>query len=198
MLRPMNLAAFLDLRGERALVVGGGPVALRRTRTLLEAGLHVTVIAPELHPDFVGLPVEVQRRVYQPADLSGRRVVVCATNRPDVNDEVAAGARAAGALVSHAGEAARGNLRFPAVTRRGAVQVAVSSGRELPLLAQALGERIAALLPGEATLDAWAARREQALVLPPAERVPELAELRADIRAALGLPEADLAAGGAA
>ncbi|MBB5234574.1 precorrin-2 dehydrogenase/sirohydrochlorin ferrochelatase family protein [Deinococcus budaensis] len=193
----MSLAAFLDLHGERALVVGGGRVALRRTRTLLEAGLHVTVVAPDLHPELAALPVEVLRRPYGPDDLRGKRVVVCATDRSDVNDAVAAGARAAGALVSHAGDAAKGNLRFPAVTRRGAVQVAVSSGRELPLLAQALGERVAGLLPAEATLDAWAARREQALTLPAAEREQGLAGLRADIRAALGLPDVRLAGGAA-
>ena len=60
-----------------------------------------------------------------------------------------------------------------------------------------LGERVAALLPDEATLDAWAARREQALALPPAEREHDLAGLRADIRAALGLPEVGLAGGAA-
>ena len=98
MLRPMSLAAFLDLHGERALVVGGGRVALRRTRTLLEAGLKVTVVAPELHPELAALPVETLRRAYQPLDLHDRRVVVCATDRAEVNDAVAAGARAAGVL----------------------------------------------------------------------------------------------------
>ncbi|GAA5534435.1 siroheme synthase [Deinococcus aluminii] len=188
MLRPMSLAAFLDLRGEAALVVGGGPVALRRTRTLLEAGLHVTVVAPDLHADFAALPVQVERRPYSPADTRGVRLVVAATDRAEVNDAVTADARAAGVLVNHAGDAARGTLRFPALARRGGVQVAVSSGRELPLLAQALVERVGALLPQEGTVDAWAARRERALTLAPAEQAHELAGLRADIRAALGLP----------
>lgn len=83
---------------------------------------------------------------------------------------------------------------FPAVVRRGGVQVAVSSGQELPLLAQALGERIAALLPESDTVAAWVARRERALTLDPAAREDALAGLRAEIRTALGLP----ALGGAA
>ncbi|WP_345465868.1 bifunctional precorrin-2 dehydrogenase/sirohydrochlorin ferrochelatase [Deinococcus carri] len=184
----MSLAAFLELRGEAALVVGGGPVALRRTRTLLEGGLRVTVVAPELHPDFAALPVQTECRPYQPADLRGVRVVVAATDSPAVNDAVCDAARVDGILVNHAGEAARGTLRFPALTRRGPVQVAVGTGRELPLLAQALAERFAALLPGEEAVERWAARREQALALAPAERTRALADLRADIRAALGLP----------
>lgn len=168
-------------------------MALRRARTLLEAGLRVTVVAPALHPDFAALPVQAVRRPYQPGDTQGARVVVAATENPAVNDAVVAEARAAGVLVNHAGHAARGNLRFPAVVRRGKVQVALSSGRALPLLAQALGERIAALLPDERTVEAWGARRERALTLPPEERHQELAKLRAEIRAALALPQEGVA-----
>jgi precorrin-2 dehydrogenase/sirohydrochlorin ferrochelatase len=188
MLRPVSLAAILDLHGAPALVVGGGAVGLRRARTLLEAGLRVTVVAPEPHADFAGVPVQVERRPYAPDDVRGMRVVVVATDNAEVNDSVTADARAEGALVNHAGDAARGDLRFPAVIRRGAVQVAVSTGRELPMLAQALGERIAALLPDDAAIDAWAERRGAALALAPAERARALAGLRADIRAAVGLP----------
>ncbi|BDP43072.1 hypothetical protein DAETH_30410 [Deinococcus aetherius] len=197
MLRPMSLAALLNLRDEPALVVGGGAVALRRARTLLDAGLRVTVVAPDLHPDFRALPVRAERRPYRPADLEGVRVAVAATDSEDVNDAVTGDARAAGVLVNHAGDAARGTLRFPAAVERGGVQVAVSTGRELPMLAQALRERIAALLPEPGTVDGWAARREEALGLPFAARESALEALRADIRVAFGLPVAGTAGGAA-
>ncbi|MEF2276673.1 bifunctional precorrin-2 dehydrogenase/sirohydrochlorin ferrochelatase [Deinococcus sp. YIM 134068] len=189
----MSLAVFLEWRGEPALVVGGGPVALRRARTLLDAGLRVTVVAPDLLPEFGTLPVRVERRAYRPADVEGQRVVVAATNREDVNDAVAGDARAAGLPVNHAGDAARGTLRFPAVAERGGVRVAVSTGRELPMLAQAVRERIMGLLPSSEEVDVWVARREQALGLSGPARERALAGLRADIRAAMGL-----SAGGAA
>nr|WP_216324701.1 bifunctional precorrin-2 dehydrogenase/sirohydrochlorin ferrochelatase [Deinococcus aestuarii] len=197
MLRPVSLAAFLNLRGEPALVVGGGPVALRRARTLLDAGLRVTVVAPDLHPDFAALPVCAERRAYRPADLEGVRVVVAATDRHDVNDAVTGEARAAGVLVNHAGDAEKGTLRFPAALERGGVRVAVSTGRELPVLAQALRERIESLLPEPGTVDAWAARREEALGLPAAAREGAMDALRADIRAAFGLPGAGRPGGAA-
>jgi len=189
----MSLAAFLDLRGEAALVVGGGPVALRRTRTLLDAGLDVRVVAPALHPDFGALPVRSEQRVYQTGDTRGMRIVVAATDQADVNDRVSAEAREEGALVNHVGDAARGTLRFPAIARRGGVQVAVNTGGELPLLAQALRERMAALLPAPEMVGIWAARREQALTLAPSEREEHLARLRDDLRTSLGLPPGESA-----
>ncbi len=63
----------------------------------------------------------------------------------------------------------------------------MTSGRELPLLAQALAERTAALLPDEATLDGWTARREAALIQPEAVRAATLDALRRDIRQSVGL-----------
>ena len=194
MLPLVTLAAFLNLSGEAAVVVGGGPVALRRARTLLGAGLRVRVVAPELHPDLAALPVGHDPRPYRPGDVAGARVVVAATDSAEVNGAVAAEARAAGALVNHAGDAAQGTLRFPAVTRRGGVEVALSTGRELPLLAQALAERIAGLLPAPEQVDAWAERREAALTLPGTEREAALAALRADIRAAVGLEPGQVSA----
>ncbi|UQN07341.1 bifunctional precorrin-2 dehydrogenase/sirohydrochlorin ferrochelatase [Deinococcus sp. QL22] len=183
------LPVFLDLHGESALVVGGGAVALRRVATLLEAGLSVTVVAPELHPDLAALRVQTAQRAYRSGDVLGQRIVVAATDSSAVNDAVTADARAAGALVNHAGHAGQGSLRFAATTTRAGVQVAVSSGRELPMLTQALTERIAEVLPTQAQLDGWTAQREGALGLQAGEKAAALAALRADIRAGLGLSE---------
>ncbi|WP_309570398.1 bifunctional precorrin-2 dehydrogenase/sirohydrochlorin ferrochelatase [Deinococcus sp.] len=191
----MSLAALLELSGERALIVGGGPVAARRVRTLLEAGLRVHVIAPTLTEELLGLPITHEARCYQPGDAAGAALVVAATDSDAVNDEVVAQTRAAGIPVNHAGHAQRGTLRFPAVTERAGVRVAVTTGRELPMLAQALAEAIARLLPDEPQLNAWTQRREQALDEPGDVRTATLAELRSDIRAHLGLSEAPLGGG---
>ena len=182
----MSLAAFLELSGEQALIVGGGRVALRRARTLLDAGLRVRVVAPALLDELAALPVEHQARAYRPDDLQGARLVVAATDTAAVNDAVTADARAAGALVNHVGDATRGTLRFPAVTGRAGVQVAIATGRELPMLAQALREALETLLPTETDLDGWVARREQALTLGVPEREAALDALRLDIRAVIG------------
>ncbi|WP_343756694.1 bifunctional precorrin-2 dehydrogenase/sirohydrochlorin ferrochelatase [Deinococcus depolymerans] len=181
------LPAFLDLRGARTVVVGGGPVALRRTRTLLGSGAQVQVIAPDLHPDLAALPVQVQRRPYRPGDLNGAALAVAATSLADVNGQVVGDARALGIPVNDASDATRGTLRFAATAAQAGVQVAVSSGRELPMFSQALAERITALLPSETQLDDWSARREAALTCPEPQRSSALGTLRDEIRRAMGV-----------
>ncbi|GGM07618.1 hypothetical protein GCM10010841_14900 [Deinococcus aerophilus] len=189
MLRGVSvLPVFLNLCAQRAVVVGGGAVALRRVRTLLAAELQVTVIAPELHPDLRTLPVQLERRPYREGDLMGARLVVVATDRPDVNAAAAAEARRVGALVNHAADATLGEVRFPATAQRAGVQVAVGTGRELPMLARAVAERVAQLLPGDAQISGWVTAREQALSLEGAGRESALQRLRDDIQAALGVP----------
>ena len=45
----------LSMAGRRAVVVGGGEVALRRVRGLLDADANVVVIAPEVRPELAAL-----------------------------------------------------------------------------------------------------------------------------------------------
>ncbi|MFD1731235.1 hypothetical protein ACFSC4_09500 [Deinococcus malanensis] len=66
--------------------------------------------------------------------------------------------------------------------------MAVSTGRELPVLAQALGDRITTLLPDEPTLDQWSRQREEALREAEPARELALQALREDIRTTLGVP----------
>ena len=183
----MLLAAFLDLQGARAVVVGGGRVAARRVATLLEAGLVVSVIAPTILPELRAQNVACMERPYENGDLNGARLVLACTDSAATNDRVTADALELGLLVSHAGDASRGTLRFPATLERGGVQVALTTGRELPMLAQALRERLAAALPDHLPLDGWAGRRERAVALAGPAREAALLELRREIRQAVGL-----------
>ncbi|WP_425146477.1 precorrin-2 dehydrogenase/sirohydrochlorin ferrochelatase family protein [Deinococcus sp.] len=183
----MLLAAFLNLTGERALVVGGGRVAARRIPALLQAQMKVTVIAPAICTEVRAQHVTLMERPYSSSDLQGIRLVLACTDHSATNDAVAAEALRLGLLVSHAGAAERGNLRFPAVVERHGVQMALSTGRELPMLAQALRERLDAMLPATLPLEAWTQRRIQALTLGEAQRKAALDHLRLDIRRSLGL-----------
>ncbi len=120
----------LSLAGRRAIVVGGGEVALRRVTRLLECGARVVVIAPDVLPDLAALPVTVLRRRYRDGDLSAAWFAHAATDDPAVNAEVAAEADRHRIWCVRADDATASAAWTPAVARYGAVAVAVTAGRD--------------------------------------------------------------------
>lgn len=132
---PFYLAA-LDLRGRRCLVAGGGAVARRKALGLLAAGAEILVVAPQVGDLPAGIAVE--RRAVQPTDLDGAALAVCATGDRLVNATLAAEARRRGVWVNVVDDPASGDFTVPATLRRGALQVAVSTGGASPALAARL------------------------------------------------------------
>jgi uroporphyrin-III C-methyltransferase/precorrin-2 dehydrogenase/sirohydrochlorin ferrochelatase len=118
---------MLSMAGRRAVVVGGGNVALRKTRALLESGAHVVVIAPSVLPDLAGLPVTILRRQYQDGDLSAAWLAHAATDDASVNAKVAAEADRHRIWCVRADEATASAAWTPAVARHGEVTVAVTA-----------------------------------------------------------------------
>ena len=137
----------LDLSNRPCLVVGAGPVATRKVRGLLDCGARVTVIAPDVSEDMRSLASRLEaleRRAFQPDDVTGFRLVVTATGDPAVDGAVAAEADAAGVWVNSADDPAHCSFILPAVHRDGAVTIAVSTGGLSPALAAWLRSRLAA------------------------------------------------------
>jgi uroporphyrin-III C-methyltransferase / precorrin-2 dehydrogenase / sirohydrochlorin ferrochelatase len=139
----------LDLAGRRVVVVGGGAVALRRTRALLDAGALVTVIAPRLRPEFAALEpgVTVAERPYRDGDLAavGAWLAHAATDDPAANAAVAAEAERERVWCVRADDASASAARTPAVTRHGEITVAVTAGGD-PRRSQAVRAAIATAL----------------------------------------------------
>jgi uroporphyrin-III C-methyltransferase/precorrin-2 dehydrogenase/sirohydrochlorin ferrochelatase len=136
---------MLDLAGRRAVVVGGGQVALRRTRMLLEAAAHVVVIAPVVLPELAALPVTVLPRPYRDGDLAAAWLAHAATDDPLVNAQVAAEAERNRIWCIRADDGASSPAWTPAVTRHGPVTVAVTSGGD-PARSQQIRAAIAVAL----------------------------------------------------
>jgi uroporphyrin-III C-methyltransferase / precorrin-2 dehydrogenase / sirohydrochlorin ferrochelatase len=145
------LPIFMQLRGEPAVVVGGGHVALRKVELLLRAGARITVIAPQLHEE---LRARVSRREinylsleFQPHHLDGIGVAVAATDSREVNAAVSAAARARRVPINVVDDPELSTFIFPAIIDRSPVVVAVGSSGESPVLARRVRQQIEALLP---------------------------------------------------
>ena len=129
---------FMLLAGRPVLVVGGGAVALRKARGLLEAGALVTVMAPQIDPGFAALGCILLSRPYESTVFPGRprwALVFAATDSSRVNAAVTADAREAGILCSRAESPEEGDFVSGAVGRRGSVTLAVTTGGSSPVLA---------------------------------------------------------------
>ena len=133
----------LNLSGRRALVVGGGEVALRKARALADAGAHVRVVAPKLAPGFAeDGRFECVAARYEKQHLEGALVAVAATDDEAVNCRVAEDARAADVLVNVVDRPELCDFIVPAQVRRGDLLIAVSTGGAAPALAKRLRERL--------------------------------------------------------
>jgi precorrin-2 dehydrogenase / sirohydrochlorin ferrochelatase len=136
----MYYPLFLNLRDQRAVVIGAGPVAARKVRTLLAAGARVAVISPAAAPSLARLAqagrVTWQRRAYRAGDLRGATLAIAATSDQAVNVRVCTEAMRRRLLVNCVAPPAAGNFLVPALVRRGRLALAISTGGASPALAK--------------------------------------------------------------
>jgi precorrin-2 dehydrogenase / sirohydrochlorin ferrochelatase len=138
---PINL----DVTGRTILIVGGGLVAARKARGLIEAGAgRVRCVAPAFCDE---LPAQVDRvrGAYCPDHLNGATLVFAATDRAEVNEAVVRDAHARNLLVNRAdvNEEEPGDFAVPASFCTGEVTVAASAGS--PALAAMIRDRLECL-----------------------------------------------------
>jgi len=142
---------FLDLRDSSALVVGGGAVALRKTRQLLEAGCKVSVVAPDSDPGFAKLvssrAISYRAMRFEPEMLVGHRLVIAATDDRELNRQVARSAKQMGVLINVVDDPSLCSFIMPAIVDRSPMVIAIGTGGSAPVLARQVKARIEASLP---------------------------------------------------
>ena len=145
------LPIFCRLDNKPVLLVGGGEVAQRKARLLLDAGAQLTVVAPELDPELAELAangsIEWLAGEFAPAQLTGKWLVVAATDRREVNALVYQSANQARIFANVVDDPKRSSFIMPSIIDRSPLMVAISSGGKAPVLARLLREKLEALLP---------------------------------------------------
>ncbi len=150
----------LNLEGRNVLVVGGGRIALRKVKTLIPTGAHITVVAPQIDPEFETLKtgdkvpelsrgaeasITLKKRPYEPLDLRCVFMVFICTDQPAVNAQVSNDARARRILVNNACDYLDGDFIVPARMDFGEnIAVTVSTQGRAPSLAKKLKQKIQA------------------------------------------------------
>jgi precorrin-2 dehydrogenase/sirohydrochlorin ferrochelatase len=173
---------FLRLAGRRCLVVGAGVVAEGKITALLSAGARVTVIAPRSRRRIACMAsagrIVWHKRKFRVRDLADVFLVVAATSLPQLHERIWRAARRRGVLCNVVDDPPRCDFYYPAIVRRGALQIAISTSGQSPALAQRLRRQLDAQFgPGYASWVAQLgeARRLQMCVEPSIARRKKLA-----------------------
>jgi siroheme synthase-like protein len=143
---------FIQLKGKKCLVAGGGKVALRKVKTLCEMEGEVTVVAPNIVKKMEELPIRICTRAFTRQDLAGQFLVVAATDDKALNEQICAWCEEEGILVnsvSHSENETDGKTEFlfPSLVHKDDVVVGITTSGKSPALAAALRKEIGAVLP---------------------------------------------------
>lgn len=145
------LPLFHKLQGRDVLLVGGGEMALRKARLLLDTGAALRVVAPFISEELQALVADKQGqcllREYQTSDMQDCCLVLTTTDQPDVNAAVSAQAKALNIPVYSVGAPDLSSFIFPAIVDRSPLVIAVSSAGHAPVLARLARAKIETWLP---------------------------------------------------
>ncbi len=137
---------YIQLHEQPCIVIGGGKIAEGKVDGLLAAEAKVTIVSPDLTSHLHTLVEQNQithiARVYQPGDLTGAFLVICATDQTEINHQVWQEASANRQLVNVVDDTPRCNFIAPAILRKGDLTIAISTGGKAPALAVRLKERL--------------------------------------------------------
>ncbi|MGO8693580.1 MAG: bifunctional precorrin-2 dehydrogenase/sirohydrochlorin ferrochelatase [Rectinemataceae bacterium] len=136
----------LDLCGRKVLIVGGGRVACRKVKDLIEVGAEITVVSPNVDFEIAALleagRIRHEPRKFEVADLAGCFLVIAAASDRAVNAEVGREALRADMLVNVVDDAGLSNFTTPAKVRRGDLLLTASTNGKSPALSREIRKKL--------------------------------------------------------
>ena len=143
---------FISLKGQAVLIVGGGPVAIRKIRLMMSAKAKITVLAPdicnELKEEFKDKVSYINRK-FKSEDISGYRLITAATNNSSLNATISKLANENNIPVNVVDNPELCSFITPSIIDRSPIVIAVSTGGSAPVLARKIREKIESLIPSE-------------------------------------------------
>jgi len=146
-----HLPIFCQLRGRACLLVGGGDVAERKARLLLDAGAQLTVNSLTFIPQFTAWAAEGMLTLvegeFSETLLDECWLAIAATDNDAVNQRVSDAAEARRIFCNVVDAPKEASFIMPSIIDRSPLMVAISSGGTSPVLARLLREKLESLLP---------------------------------------------------
>ena len=137
---------FMKLAGKRCLVVGAGKVGEPKIGGLIDTGASIRVVAIEAS-DTVRQwadagKIKLELRAFSAGDLDGKFLAVVATASRTLNELIYREAQQRGVLCNVVDVPEYCDFFYPAVVRRGDLQIAISTAGQSPSLAQKLRQQL--------------------------------------------------------
>jgi len=147
---------FLKLDQLNTLIVGGGNVGIEKLTAVLanSPAAKVTLVASNIRTEIRELvsghaQVTLEERPFEPTDLNGRQIVICATDNKALHQEIVVMAHAKGILVNVADTPELCDFYLSSVVQKGDLKVAISTNGRSPTIAKRLKETLSEVLPVE-------------------------------------------------
>jgi precorrin-2 dehydrogenase/sirohydrochlorin ferrochelatase len=137
---------MVKLKGRKCVVVGAGKVAEGKIDGLLADGAEISVVSPRATARIqkqarAGI-LQWQRRGFSASDVEGAFLVVAATNSSQTNSKIFQACRKRGILCNAVDDPENCDFFYPAIVRRGALQIAISTHGFSPALASRLRQEL--------------------------------------------------------
>lgn len=147
MFLPMNI----NLKEKKILLVGGGKVATRRTKTILDYDGNLTVVSRELSRELHLIKDSFKwiESLYDSSILKEFDYVIAATNNSEINNSIFLDCKKFKIPCLNVSNSENSDFHIPKIIRKDMVQVTISTGGEAPVISKILGIEIESLLTDE-------------------------------------------------
>lgn len=144
---------FLEMSGRRAVVVGAGPVAIRKAQVLLDAGARLVIVSDAVDETLISrfkhTNAEFIKSKYSKNYLAGAVLVVAATNKSEVNRQIYKDCQQLEILCNVVDDPRHCDFFVPSIIKRGDLQIAVSTEGNCPAYAGHIKKKLESLFTEE-------------------------------------------------
>ncbi len=140
---------FIELNNKLCIVIGGGTVAYRKIKALLEFEARVVAVAPEFCDSIQALKnkVTTKYKTYDSSDIKEAFLVIAATDDPDLNTRISGECMKFKIPVNVVDRKEECSFIFPAYVKKGAITAGVTSSGKSPIISQKIKRGINEIIP---------------------------------------------------
>ncbi len=138
--------AMINIENKNCLVIGGGKVALRKIKSLLDYNVNITVISPKLCSELEDIlsqnKINWLKKSYNTIDIKDSNFIFVATNDKSVNKMVYKDAKKKNILVNVVDNSDLCDFIIPSKVKRGDLTISISTNGKSPALAKKIREEL--------------------------------------------------------